>query len=225
MSAPYSTVSYTGNGVTTAFAVPFPYVAQADVHVQVNGVVTAFTWPNSTTINISPAPGNGATVYLYRTTAIGTASVTFADGSTLRAADLNAEFTQVLYGIQEAWDQTTAAINADRVQVGSLPVVTAPDNGKVLQVTAGAWAATTMAAHVATIPHDTSLSHASSQLAVALATNSGLLVSSGLAIAPADGSLILSASGVAVQLVTTGGLVTAAGGVPPTVRGRQPGGR
>jgi hypothetical protein len=123
------------------------------------------------------------------------------------------EFNQVLYGIQEAWDQTTNAINADRVQVGLLPAVTAPDNGKVLQVSAGAWAATTMAAHVATIPVNSSLSTAGSQLSVVLATNGGLVNASGVKIAPADGSLVLSASGVNVQNVATGGISTAAGGL------------
>lgn len=216
----FSTVTYTGNGVVTQFAVPFPYINQSDVSVQVNGTTQAFTWANSTTIQLSVAPANGATVYIFRTTSIANASVTFADGSVLRAADLNSEFTQVLYSLQEDSDQTTAAINTARAQSGNLPVVSSADNGKVLAVSAGVWTAglmlaadtslTSAAAGLSVHIADTSLTTASG-LKVNLMANGGLQISSGVGLLLRDTSLVLGGLGVGVNLATNSGLQISSG--------------
>lgn len=200
----YSTVTYTGNGATTNFAVPFPYLAQSDVNVQVNGATPTFSWLNSTTIQITPAPANGATVYLYRSTSLTTLPVTFADASMLRAADLNSDFTQVLYLAQDAWDQTSTYINNARVQSGLLPVVTTANNGNFLTVQAGAWAVSTLSA---SILRDASLTVVSGNLSVSLNANGGIQqVGNGLECKLRDSSFVVGGLGVGVNLAASGGL-------------------
>src|SRR4051812_36057785 len=99
----YSTVTYTGNGATNTFGVPFPYISQSDVQCLVAGVPTAFTWATSSSITFTFPPANGASIYLYRTTSLAVLPASFFDGSTFRASDLNSDFTQILYLAQEAW--------------------------------------------------------------------------------------------------------------------------
>jgi hypothetical protein len=100
----YSFVIYTGNGVTTQFSVPFGYVRKEHVAVEVNDVNTAFTWVNDTTVQVTPAPANGAEVLVKRTTPVASRLVDYTDGSTLVAADLDTDSLQHLYTEQELTD-------------------------------------------------------------------------------------------------------------------------
>jgi hypothetical protein len=100
----YSFVIYTGNGVTTQFSVPFGYVRREHVAVEVNDVNTAFTWVNNNTVQVTPAPANGAEVLVKRTTPVASRLVDYTDGSTLVAADLDTDSLQHLYTEQELTD-------------------------------------------------------------------------------------------------------------------------
>lgn len=226
-AGPYSTVSYTANGVATTFSVTFPYIAQADVTATINGQSATFTWVNSNTIQFASAPANGAVVQITRTSTINLASVTFSDGSTLRAADLNSEITQLLYGIQEAYDQTLLQVNFARSQTGQLPGVSPAQNGNLLQVTGGAWNQVTPATVVTPLvsnglqisaglvsvkPLNASISVAAGGVAVAPYDASLIVQPSGLQVQLADTSLVTTVGqGVSVKLNTTGGLVTSTG--------------
>lgn len=190
----YSQVTYTGNGTNTVFALPFNYLQQSDILVFVGGVQNnTFTFTDSSHIQISPAPANGATVSISRSTAITFPDVNFADGSTLRAGDLNTNTQQVLYGLQEVND----LVGLSRVQAGTLPVVTSANSNSILQVESGVWSTQTLASFVPTLPVDNSISVSLGLLKVALA----------------DTSLHTAAGGVSVQLLANGGLSTVAGGV------------
>lgn len=95
------------NGSTNIVTVPFPYIAQSDVKVSLNGsVTTAFSWLTSSTIQFTASAGslNGSTVALQRMTAISLPSVVFAAGS-LDPNDLNLSSRQHLYVEQEMEDQ------------------------------------------------------------------------------------------------------------------------
>jgi hypothetical protein len=85
---------------------------------------TNFTYVNDTTIVFSPlssvatatqetsgAPKNGVEIIISRETPLLNALVDFVDGSTLTAADLDTAVLQLLYGLQEAKDDTDAGIN------------------------------------------------------------------------------------------------------------------
>lgn len=95
--------TYTGNGSTTIYSLSFPYLQQSDVVVTLNGTVTtAYTFVTANTIQFTTAPGNGVAIKISRNTALEEADATFYPGSTIRAQDLNDNFTQLLYVVQEA---------------------------------------------------------------------------------------------------------------------------
>jgi hypothetical protein len=112
--------TYTGNGTNKLFSITFPYLDTADINVYLNGtlqtVTTQYTFANATTVEFVAAPANGATVLLDRSTDDTTLAATFFPGSSIKAADLNENFDQVLYIAQEtinsAANQSTAGLQA-----------------------------------------------------------------------------------------------------------------
>ena len=94
---------YTGNGSTVLYSFTFPYLATTDIKVSVNGTnTTAYTLANATTIQFTAAPANGAAIRIFRTTDDAQTKATFFPGSSIRAQNLNDNFTQSLYVTQEA---------------------------------------------------------------------------------------------------------------------------
>lgn len=111
---PYSYAVYTGNGSTTQFGVPFPYIRRDHVGVTINYVATtAFTWVNDSTLQMNVAPGIGARVEIRRTTPVNAPLVDFVNGSTLVAEDLDTNALQQTYVNQEQDDKIQDAIIAD----------------------------------------------------------------------------------------------------------------
>jgi hypothetical protein len=103
---------YTGDGSTDLFPFSFPYLDQAHVLVEVNGVgTTAFTFANANTIQFNVAPANGASIRIFRSTDIDNPEAVFFAGSPIRASDLNQNNTQLIYSAQET-NQGTADANA-----------------------------------------------------------------------------------------------------------------
>jgi hypothetical protein len=113
----FSYVQYTGNGTTTNYAFSFPYLSQSHVKVRVNGVLTSFTFLNSSTVTISPAPASGAIIDIRRETPKNQAPVDFADGSVLLEADLDLLATFNLYSAQEVDDAVGDSIAKDTLGV------------------------------------------------------------------------------------------------------------
>jgi len=94
---------YTGDGSTTLFSFTFPYIEATDVKVSLDGVdITTYSLANATTVETDTAPGSGVTVRVYRQTDSSAAVAQFFPGSVIRAQDLNANFEQSLYVVQEA---------------------------------------------------------------------------------------------------------------------------
>jgi len=108
---PYSYAVYTGNGATTQFTVPFPYIRREHVVASLDYVSAVFTWVNNTTVQISPAPANGVRVEIRRVTPVNAPLVDFTDGSTLVAADLDTNALQQTYVNQEQDDQFQDSIS------------------------------------------------------------------------------------------------------------------
>ena len=105
-----SYVDYVGNGATTNFSVTFPYLDRDHVGAKVNGSTVSFSWVNSTTVSISPAPANGARVRLYRDTPSLTPNVDFQDGAIVTEEQLDTNAKQTLYVSQESEDEAAAAL-------------------------------------------------------------------------------------------------------------------
>jgi hypothetical protein len=110
--------TYTGNGSNKLFSITFPYLDTTDIDVYLNGVLqtvtTQYSFANATTIEFVTAPGAGADVLLNRSTDDANLQATFFPGSSIKAADLNNNFDQVLYIAQEtansAANQSTAGL-------------------------------------------------------------------------------------------------------------------
>jgi hypothetical protein len=105
----YSYVVYTGNGVTTSFTVPFPYLDQSHVSATVNGVATTFVWLNATTIGFSAAPGNGLAVRITRFSNREARLSDYQDAQVLTEAAMDFDARQIFYVAQEAFDAVADA--------------------------------------------------------------------------------------------------------------------
>ena len=98
--------TYTGNGSTTNYSFTFPYLEETDIKVSLNGTVTtAYTLANATTISFTTAPGAGVAIRIYRDTDTDNLQSTFFAGSAIRAQDLNDNFLQSNYTVQEVKDR------------------------------------------------------------------------------------------------------------------------
>lgn len=114
----YSYVKYNGDGLTSLFSVPFPYLEKAHVSVQVFGTSVPFTWISSGQISLGTAPAVGTgNVKILRTTPSET--VTFTTPTNFRSDVLNVAFKQLLYVTQEAYDKASDALatGADVVEL------------------------------------------------------------------------------------------------------------
>ena len=136
--------TYTGNGTNKLFSITFPYLDTTDIDVYLNGVLqtvtTQYTFANATTVEFVTAPANGATVLLDRSTDDTTLQATFFPGSSIKAADLNYNFDQVLYLAQE-----TAVIAQNQSTAGLQDQITAATNTANNAATSAAAAATSAA--------------------------------------------------------------------------------
>lgn len=108
----YSSITYTGDGATTQFAVPFNYIRKEHVKVEVNQVNQAYTWVTNSIISVSPAPANATQVTVFRDTPITAPLVDFTDGSTPVAIDFDTSNLQHLYIEQELDDKVDTGIVA-----------------------------------------------------------------------------------------------------------------
>lgn len=113
----YSYVQYTGNGSTTNYVFSFPYLETSHIKVRVNGVITSFTFLNSSTVTISPAPTNGAIIDIRRETPKDSPPVDFTDGSVLLEADLDLLAKFSLYTAQESSDGVSDSMTKDSLGV------------------------------------------------------------------------------------------------------------
>lgn len=102
-------VTYTGNGATTVYTVPFAYINKYHIVVLVAGVSktqgTDFTISGST-LTFVAAPANGAVVLIRRETPRTGPLVTFVDGSYQNSVNLNKASLQNLYVAQEVYENS-----------------------------------------------------------------------------------------------------------------------
>ena len=116
--------TFTGDGSTTDYSFTFEYLEQAEVKVTLNGAATtAFTFANATTLSFTSAPANGVEIRIYRDTIIDTLKATFFPGSAIKAEDLNDNFTQNNFTVQEiknnTWDVDLQTIKSNETWVSN----------------------------------------------------------------------------------------------------------
>jgi len=111
-------IFYTGDGTTTLFTFPFEYITKDDVKVSLDDVDTSeYTYANATTIQMNTAPAVDVQLRIYRQTDVDTLKATFFSGSSIRATDLNDNFQQNNFAVQEirnyTWDNEIDTIHSD----------------------------------------------------------------------------------------------------------------
>lgn len=106
---------FAGNGSNRQFAVAFPYLANADVKVLVNGSPVDFTFLTSSVVQTVAAPPNGAVVKVMRTTPRSNLLTDFSDASTLTERDLDKFSLQLFYLAQETQDTAQQGVSFDDV--------------------------------------------------------------------------------------------------------------
>ena len=110
----YSPQTYTGNGSTTTFSIPFTFINSTDVKATVGGTAVATSdysidVPNSNFI-FNTAPANSAVIKIFRDTNNANIEANLQSGSTLRAVDFNDNFQQLLFVTQESTDLADTAV-------------------------------------------------------------------------------------------------------------------
>ena len=116
--------TFTGDGSTTNYSFTFEYLEQPEVKVTLDGVATtAFTFANATTLSFTTAPDSGAEIRIYRDTNIETLKATFFPGSAIKAEDLNNNFTQNNFAVQEikenTWDTDIQTIKSNEAWISN----------------------------------------------------------------------------------------------------------
>ena len=114
-----------GDGTTAAFTFQFEYLEESDVKVEVGGVLktqdTHYTFTSLTEITFTsgniPPSGTG-NVRIYRDTDITDLQAEFFAGSAIRAQDLNSDFDQNLFKVQELNERVV--FNAGDTMTGDL---------------------------------------------------------------------------------------------------------
>ena len=108
---------FIGDGVTVDYAFTFPYVNKIDVQVRY-GTYPDYTYADTTEYSISDANPTVVTFNsapsgpfrIYRCTPTDSLEATFQAGSAIRAADLNDNFEQMLYIVQDANNNSDGAV-------------------------------------------------------------------------------------------------------------------
>lgn len=94
-------ISYTADGVSNIYTVPFNYLSRSHVFMKINGVVAEFNWLTAYTVQTTTTCVAGTVIEIYRKTPYGEQFVEWADGTVLFSADLNAQALQTLFVLQE----------------------------------------------------------------------------------------------------------------------------
>jgi formylmethanofuran dehydrogenase subunit D len=107
--------THPGNGSNKLFSISFPYLETSDIDVYLNGtlqtITTHYTFANATTVEFVAAPANGAVILLDRNTDDSDNPATFFPGSSIKSSDLNHNFDQTLYVVQELGNQLSNKVN------------------------------------------------------------------------------------------------------------------
>ena len=112
---------FTGDGnATKAFS--FPSIKEADIKVDVDGVIktsgnhyniTSYTTTGGGNVVFTSGniPASPAAIRIFRDTDVDSAKATYTAGSSVKAGDLNNNHTQLLYAAQEEQNQTVLTSN------------------------------------------------------------------------------------------------------------------
>jgi len=175
---------YVGDGTTVLYSFTFPYIEEDDVKVSLDDVdTTEYSLANATTVEFVAAPANGVAIRIYRNTSVDNPKAVFYPGSAIRAQDLNDNFEQNLFVIQEAdFNNTQSAADSKAALATAQAADTKADQANVQSAAAQASAAqaqtdaTQAAADAATAQADATQAAANASAAQASADQANTAV-------------------------------------------------
>jgi hypothetical protein len=212
---PYSYRQYAGNGSNKDFAVPFPYLEKAHVHVYLGfnlldgtftselAETTGFTWTSGTAIRTVVAPASGATLTVIRQTPSGQQLVEWQDGSNLIAADLNTSDLQNLYVVQEQKDRNDSGIAQSTASLSAAAAATTTANTALSTANASSAQSATALSQSSTALSQSNTALTSSAAAVATANSSNAVAATASTNASAAVASSSAANTTAASAVTT----------------------
>src|SRR6056300_1588199 len=106
-------VTYTGNGSTTQYSIPFEFIDSTHVKAFIDGVVTSAFTISSSTLTFTTAPANASTIRIERQTPTDARLIDFTDGSVLTEQDLDKSADQNFYIAQEITDDSASKLGLD----------------------------------------------------------------------------------------------------------------
>jgi len=105
----FSRDTYTSAGEAT-YTITFPYLAEADLLLYVDGVSKAFTFDDATTARPTVAVTTGQVVLIERDSTREARTTDYVDASVFKASTLDADLLQCFYVAQEAFDVADLSI-------------------------------------------------------------------------------------------------------------------
>jgi len=117
--------TYTYLSGQQVFDIPFEYIETSDVYVDVDGENEEDITVTAKQVTVNPALSGGESVRVYRQTAIDSLSAIFQQGSAIKASDLNDNYRQTLFKVQEVDNNTvqdtgTPTLDADYTYTGDV---------------------------------------------------------------------------------------------------------
>jgi len=103
----------TYNGGQDSYQIPFPYIDKSHIQVTLNGEITEYTWESDTTVSLLQPNDSSDWVSIKRITPRDHRLVDFKDGSLLTEENLDTSAEQLLYILQEAYDNMVEALGFD----------------------------------------------------------------------------------------------------------------
>lgn len=126
VSTTTSKIAYTGNGVTTLYAFPYPFIAASDIQVYVGGVLKALTtdytisgsapYPAGANITFVAAPANLTSIVLTRVRPF-TQTLDLVPNDPLPADDVERDFDHVVMLAQQLNEAITRSITIPTTDV------------------------------------------------------------------------------------------------------------
>ena len=116
MATTEATYSYVSG--PQVFTIPFDYIETSDVYVDVDAVNEPDITVSSSQVTVNPSLSGGESVRVYRQTDIDALAAVFQQGSAIKANDLNDNYRQTLFKVQEVDNNTvqdtgTPTLDAD----------------------------------------------------------------------------------------------------------------
>ena len=227
----HARVTYTGNGSSTSYTVPFPFINRTHVVVTVNAVTqtltTHYVWLNDSTIQFVTAPPSSQAVVFRRYTTITERLVDFHDAAVLTEADLDLNSLQGLYLSQERADeQDSLALTTVQSVTGTAPIVSSGGTAPAVSITAATTSAAGSMSAADKVKIDaTSGTNTGDQTNITgnagtVTTNAnltGIVTSTGNATAIADGAIAVAKLTGTLPVANGGTGVTASTGSGSTV--------